>query len=79
MFLPCTAYNVICFLVFVLVFCFIKQASSSFFIARFSVWVVGTAARNYAATPHGLPSPPLFRLDVITSASIKDPLCNWSI
>ena len=45
------------------------------FIARFLVRVAGAAARNKAATLHGLP---LFQSNP-RSDSIQDPQCNWSI
>ena len=55
---------------------FFFQASSSFFIARFSVRVAGAVAQDLAATPHGLPS---FHLGEVPSDSILDPQRNWSI
>ena len=61
----------------------VEKASSKllafFFIAPFSVRVVGVAARHYAATLHSLPTHPSFRLGEVPSDSIQDPLCNWSI
>ena len=44
-----------------------------YFIARFSVRVPGVVAQDCAATPHGLPSPPSFRLGKVPSDSIQDP------
>ena len=55
------------------------SSCSSFFIARFSVRVAGAVAQDWAATPHGLPSPPSFRLGEVPSDSIQDPQCNRSI
>ena len=58
---------------------YVDASSSSFFIARFSVRVAGAVAQDSAATPHGLPSPPSFRLGEVPSDSIQDPQCNRSI
>ena len=56
-----------------------RNVSSSFFIARISVRVAGAAARDLAATLHGLRSHPSFRLGKVPSDFIQDPQCNWSI
>ena len=49
------------------------NASYFFFIARFYLRVAWAAARDRAATLHGPPSHPSFRLDQVPSDSIQDP------
>ena len=51
-------------------FVLVSERASSFFNARFSVMVVGAAARDLAATLHSLPLHPSFCLGKFPSDSI---------